>query len=185
MTWNTDFCGENPILQTRRVRTLESNIYLWPLLGTKRLSAPTWPWTVSQLKHETYRKADVTTCWRSRVLQLKTRPLSLRSATYAHRRGPVPRPEVRLRSVSGSGHRLLILLWCDPAQTQVETGTGPSGWREPDVLPFSPSNTRRVPLCRCQTWVARHSPSCSMTSITPCARPTARPSLHSPTLRSL
>lgn len=50
---------------------------------------------------------------------------------------------------------------------------------------FSFSHPQIHPLCRCQTWVARHSPSCSMTSITPCARPTARPSLPLPTLRSL
>lgn len=112
-------------------------------------------------------------------------PLSPRSATYTHSRGPVPRPEVCLRSVSRSGHRLLVVLWRHPAQTQVETGTGPSQSREPDVPPVSPSNTQRSSLCRCQTWVARHLPSCSMTSTTPCARPTARPSLHSPTLRSL
>lgn len=49
---------------------------------------------------------------------------------------------------------------------------------------WSAKNTQRSSLHRCPTWVARPSPSSSMTSITPCARPTVRPSLPSPTLRS-
>lgn len=113
-------------------------------------------------------------------MRVKKVLFSLRPATYSHSRGPVPRPEVCLRSVPRPGHRLLFLLRCNAAQTQVETGTG-SSQRLGGV---NSQNTQSSSLHRCPTWVARRSPSSSMTSITPCARPTARPSLPSLTLRS-
>lgn len=74
------------------------------------------------------------------------RPLSLRSATYSHSRGPVPRPEVCLRSVSWSGHCLLFLLWCDAAQTQAETGTGSSQRQGPELPFFTPKHIALLSL---------------------------------------
>lgn len=74
------------------------------------------------------------------------RPLSLRSATYSHSRGPVPRPEVCLRSVSWSGHCLLFLLWCDTAQTQAETGTGSSQRQGPELPFFTPKHIALLSL---------------------------------------
>lgn len=46
----------------------------------------------------------------------------LRSVAYSHSGGQVERPEVRVRPLSWTGHRLLFLLWPDAAQTQAETG---------------------------------------------------------------
>lgn len=118
----------------------------------------------------------------------------LRSVAYSHSGGQVERPEVRVRPLSWTGHRLLFLLWPDAAQTQAETGR----WHGGKIMTTAGTRFYDLSLCfffslihgvtslsRCPTWAARRLPFCLTTSITPCVRPTARPFRHSPTLRSL
>lgn len=129
MTWSTDFCGGKSILQRRRVR-----IRIQLLAPTASAQHKDWQRLYG-------REQSASSCIKHTGIQTspgnqhnivfvspagEKHPLSLRSTTYSHSRGPVPRPAVCLRSVSRSGHRLLFLLRCDAAQTQVETGTGSS-----------------------------------------------------------
>lgn len=160
-----------------------------------RRSALNWTFEMHEnqhniMRHDNIFQAIMSLSFLSSRLNVALPP---RSAAYSHSGGPVERPEVCLRPLPWSGHRLLFFLRPNAPKTQAETGMGSSEQAGSQDLSFccciSVSNTKLVSLAhslsRYQTWVARHLPFFLTTSITPCVRLTARPSLHSPMLRSL